>query len=70
MSAEPELKPNRIVMATYSFPNGMIATFGHDGEQIPELQGRYSLELIDKIKVRSNKNTSFNGFGYVDKSDL
>jgi len=58
-------KPNvsgSIVANTYLFPNGMIATFGYDDEQIPELQGRFSAELKAKIKERSDDRTKWNGF--------
>ena len=51
-----------LVMATYRFPNGNVATFGHDDQQIPELQGVYSDELKNKIKQRSDSRTSWNGF--------
>lgn len=53
---------NSLVKATYRFPNGNIATFGYDEQQIPELQGVYSEELIDKIKLRSDNRTLWNGF--------
>jgi len=50
------------VMSTYKFPNGMIITCDYDGEQIPELQGKYSKELVEKIKQRSDQRTIWNGF--------
>ncbi len=50
------------VKATYRFPNNMVATFGHDDQQIPELQGKYSKELADNIRARSDDRTVFNGF--------
>lgn len=46
----------------YRFPNGMVATFDQDGNQIPELQGRYSEELMRKIKANSNDATCLYGF--------
>jgi len=51
-----------LVMATYRFPNGNVATFGYDDQQIPELQGVYSDELQNKINQRSDNRTSWNGF--------
>lgn len=50
------------VMATYLFPNGMVATFGWNGEQIPELQEPYSVDLHKKITLRSDEKTQWNGF--------
>ena len=50
------------VKATYKFSNGNVVTFGFDDEQISELQGMYSLELLNKIKNRSSENTIWNGF--------
>ena len=51
-----------LVMATYTFPNGMVVTFGYNDQQIPELQGVYTQELHDKIKQHSDERTSWNGF--------
>lgn len=51
-----------LVMATYRFPNGNVATFGYDSQQIPELQGVYTTELHNKIKQHSDDKTSWNGF--------
>lgn len=56
---------NKIVMATYKFPNNNVATFGYDGKQIPELQGVYTPQLHDKIKQRSNDKTKWNGFNNI-----
>jgi hypothetical protein len=50
------------VMATYRFPNNNVATFGHDGEQIPRLQGVYSEKLHRKILRSTDERTVFNGF--------
>ena len=51
-----------LVMATYRFPNGNVATFGYDDQQISELQGLYTKELHNKISLRSDEKTSWNGF--------
>ena len=58
----PHVSNCGLVMATYKFPNGMVATFGYDDQQIPELQGVYSTELYEKIKQHSDSRTSWNGF--------
>lgn len=50
------------VMATYLFPNKMVATLDHNNNQIPELQGVYSQKLEDEIKKHSDSNTVWNGF--------
>lgn len=49
------------VMATYKFPNGHVATFGWNGEQIPELQGAYSTELLSRIADRADLRTQWHG---------
>jgi len=56
------MKREEKVMVTYRFPNGNIVTFGHDDQQISELQGVYSKELVDKIKARSDDRTEWKGF--------
>ena len=38
-----------IVAHTYLFPNGMVVTFNTDLEQVPELQGKYTTDLYEKI---------------------
>lgn len=50
------------VKATYKFPNGMVATLGYNGGQIPELQGAYSKELENKIRERSDERTLWEGY--------
>lgn len=50
------------VMATYKFPNGNVVTFGYNGQQVPMLQGIYSIELEEKIKQYSNNKTKWEGF--------
>lgn len=55
-------------MQTYLFPNGNVATFDRNGAQIPELQGVYSLQLLEKIKQHADEYTVWNGFtGPIDK---
>lgn len=56
------MKKHDIVLATYKFSNGMVATVGYDDQQIPELQGKYTKELHEQIKDRSDHRTKWNGF--------
>ena len=48
-------------MAAYFWANGMVMTFGWDDQQIPELQGRRTPELIAKILAESDENTKLDG---------
>lgn len=57
-----------IVQATYKLPNGVVATFDYNGNQIGELQGLYSVELESKIRQNSDDRTEWHGFGKSDKS--
>lgn len=65
-----------LVMATFKYHNGMVATCGYDGQQIPELQGKYSIELHARIKEHSDERTQWYGFPqkpkprYQDKEKL
>lgn len=53
-----------VAMAVFRFPNGMLAVT--DGkEQIPELQGACTPELLRKITQRSCPKTEWNGCGPV-----
>lgn len=68
---QESMRNNSLVFATYAFPNGMVATFGYDDKQIPELQGVYTRDLHDKIKERSNEKTSWNGWQFHNmKTDM
>ena len=49
------------VKSVFLFPNNMLAVCGHDGKQIPELQGEFSLDLMRAIKARSDHRTEWNG---------
>ena len=49
-------------MYVYKFPNGMVAVCGKDDQQIPELQGRYTKELHQKIIDNSTPETIWKGF--------
>jgi hypothetical protein len=47
----------------YLFPNGMVVAFDPTGKQIPELQGKDSPELREKLKEAALPDCSWNGFG-------
>ena len=51
------------VSSVYLWANGNVMTFGDDGQQIPELQGRVSGELVRAIQRRSTSSTQWTGFG-------
>ena len=51
-----------MVASAYLFPNGMVATLGHDNKQIPKLQGKFSAKLMAKIMEQSDVRTKWNGF--------
>lgn len=55
------------VAHTYLFPNGMICTFDHSGNQIGELQGRDTPELREKISERIDEMTKFHGYTIENK---
>jgi hypothetical protein len=47
---------------TYLFPNGNLAVFGFDGQQIPELQGAYSIDKHKRILLEAREDCEFSGF--------
>ena len=53
---------NRRVKSSTLFPNGMIVTFGTDGEQIGELQGAYAIDLHKRILLESIDGAMIRGF--------
>ena len=57
------MKERAKVMHSFRFPNGQVATFGWDCQQIPELQGNDSEELRKKIRENSDKHSKLEGFG-------
>lgn len=46
----------------YLFPTGMLAVCGEDGQQIPELQGPYSIVLHRRIMLEALDECIFIGF--------
>jgi hypothetical protein len=53
------------VKSVYLWANGMVMTFNAAGQQIPELQGRYTPELEAAIRARSDAATEWYGFNGV-----
>lgn len=51
--------------AVYLFPNGNIAVFDTSGQQVPELQGEYSLEKHRRILLQADNSTTFEGFEHL-----
>lgn len=50
------------VKAAYLWANGMVMVFDAAGQQIADLQGRYTPELEAAIRARSDATTEFHGF--------
>lgn len=46
----------------YLFDNGNLAVFDENGEQMPELQGTYSIELHKRILLEADITCKFEGF--------
>ena len=53
---------NKRVKNAYLFDNGNLAAFDIAGEQIPELQGAYSIETHKRILLEAMDDCEFNGF--------
>lgn len=51
-----------IVTSVYRFPNGNVCVFNKEGNQVPDLQGKYNAELHKKIRYYSNEVTNWQGF--------
>jgi hypothetical protein len=58
----PRIDHNRgmRLKTVFLFPNGMVAVCGYDGQQIPELQGRFS-EVKEKIAALADEQTEWYG---------
>lgn len=50
------------VKNTSLFTNGNLAVFDIDGQQIPELQGQYSIEKHKRIMLEALNDCDFEGF--------
>lgn len=53
------------VQNAYLFPNGNIAAFDENGEQIPELQGPYSIETHYRLLLERLDNCKLEGFNVL-----
>ena len=51
------------IKAVYKYANGMVMAFYENGEQAPELQGKFNDELFEKILKHIDSQTKLNGFG-------
>jgi hypothetical protein len=51
-----------VVKSSFKCANGMVATFGFDFKQIPELNGPYTKELHELIRMNSDERTQLIGF--------
>jgi hypothetical protein len=53
------------VKSAYLFPTGILAVCDIKGEQIPELQGTYSIEKHMRILLERFDDCEFQGFGIL-----
>lgn len=53
---------NKRIKAAYLFENGNLAAIDTDGQQVPELQGAYSIDTHKRIILESTDYCSFTGF--------
>ncbi len=58
---------NKRVKNAYLFDNGNLAALDLSGQQIPELQGAYSIEKHKRIVLESLDDCKFNGFEILPK---
>lgn len=50
------------VKSAYLFDNGNLAVFDYVGQQIPELQGTYSIDRHKRILLEAMDDCDFKGF--------
>ena len=55
-------KERKRIAVTYKFPNGNVATCDQYGEQMPDYQGVYTIELHNKILRKADYRTEFKGY--------
>jgi hypothetical protein len=61
--------PNiRRAKSVYLFTHGIVATCDYMGEQIPELQGSYSIDLHRRILLEALPDCDFMGFEILPSS--
>lgn len=53
---------NKRVKTAYLFDNGNLAVCDEKGEQIPELQGQYSIHTHKRILLEAMDSCEYNGF--------
>lgn len=53
------------VKNAYLFENGNIAAFDLSGQQIPELQGAYSIHVHQRLLLEATDDCEFKGFEMV-----
>lgn len=61
---------NKPIKAAFLFPNGMLAVFDIEGNQVGELQGLYSIEKHQEIIIRRTKDAKMEGFGKLPQGFL
>jgi hypothetical protein len=52
--------------SVFLFQNGLVAVFDENGDQVPELQGRFRA-VADRIKERIDERTELVMSGYGDR---
>lgn len=55
------------VQNAYLFDNGNLAAFDLGGQQIPELQGPYSIGTHKRILLEARDDCKFQGFGILPR---
>lgn len=56
MDKKPRIK------SVFVFPNKNVAVCGYDDQQMPELQGTLSDELMERIVEQADEDTEWNGW--------
>ena len=49
------------VKTVFRFPNTMVAVLDENGDQIPELQGKFE-EVKEKVEAAADEQTEWNGW--------
>ena len=49
------------VKTVFRFPNSMVAVLDENGEQIPELQGKFE-DVKEKVEAAADEQTEWNGW--------
>lgn len=67
--AGPKQDAKTRVSVTWKFGNGMVSTCDENGQQIPDLQGKYTHDLHRKITEASDDSTEWKGFGPLKETE-